>query len=172
MKNLLLSAACLFVLCGWAVAQTKNTANTLKLVEGALGESATIKDVEWLAGSWLGEGLGGVSEEVWSSPQHGTMMGSYRLIVKEKPVFYEMMLMTEKAGTLLLRLKHFDPELIGWEEKDKFVDFKFVKKDGNRIYFSGLTFENADKNTLNIYLALKQKDGTLKEEAFRMKRTR
>lgn len=56
-----------------------------------------------------------------------------------------MMPMTEKTGSLRLRLKHSDPELIAWEEKDKFGDFRFVKKDGNRMYFSGLTFEKIDK---------------------------
>ena len=83
-----------------------------------------------------------------------------------------MMPMTEKTGSLRLRLKHSNPELIAWEEKDKFVDFRFEKKDGNRMDFSGLTFKKIDKRSLNIYLALKQKDGTVKEEVFRMKRTR
>ena len=98
------------------------------------------------------------------------MVGTYRLVKDGKPVFYEMMWLLETEGTLILRLKHFNPDLTGWEEKDKTVDFKFVKKDGNRLYFSGLTFEQASKNELNIYLALRQLDGTLKEEAFKMKR--
>jgi hypothetical protein len=80
------------------------------------------------------------------------------------------MWLLETEGTLILRLKHFNPDLTGWEEKDKSVDFKFVKKDGKYLYFSGLTFERASKDELNIYLALRQRDGTLKEETFRMKR--
>jgi len=98
------------------------------------------------------------------------MVGTYRLVKDGKPVFYEMMWLLENEGTLILRLKHFNPDLTGWEEKDKSVDFKFVKKDVKRLYFSGLTFEQASKNELNIFLALRQRDGSLKEEAFRMKR--
>lgn len=151
--------------------QIKNTENTLKLADGQTGEKAVIADIAWLAGNWIGTGLGGVSEEVWSKPNGGTMIGVYRLIKADKPVFYEMMLMLESEGTLILRLKHFNPSFVGWEEKDKSVDFKFVKKDEKRAYFSGLTFENTNAKELSIFLALRQKDGTLKEEAFKMKRS-
>lgn len=171
MTKLLSIFATIVLFSSFSFGQTRNTTNTLKLDAGASGAAATIKDLAWLTGAWLGEGLGGVSEEMWSAPANGRMMGNYRLEINGKPVFYEFMLMVEMEGTLLLRIKHFNPDMTGWEEKDKSVDFKFVKKDGNRVYFSGLTFENLDKNSLNIYLALKQKDGTLKEESFRLKRT-
>ena len=150
--------------------QVKNTENTLKLVEGQVGEAASIGDMTWLAGSWEGTGLEGQSSEIWSKPAGGMMVGAYRLIKEGKPVFYEAMFLLEQDGTLILRLKHFHSSLVGWEEKDKTVDFKFVKKDGTRVYFSGLTFENAGGKELNIYLALRQKDGKVNEELFKMKR--
>jgi hypothetical protein len=170
MKHLLTITAALLILFVPNYAQVKNTENTLKLAEGQVSEKATIADASWLAGSWRGTGLGGFSEETWSPPEGGIMVGTYRLVKGGKPVFYEMMWLMETEGTLILRLKHFNPDLAGWEEKDKTVDFKFVKKDGKRLYFSGLTFEQASKNELNIYLALRQRDGSLKEEAFEMKR--
>lgn len=163
----------LFVLFGdipSIFAQTKQTDNTIKLDEGKTGEAATVADIAWLAGNWNGTGLGGVSEEIWSKPSGGVMMGTYRLIKDGKPIFYEMMWMVENEGTIALRLKHFHANLVGWEEKDKTVDFKFVKKEGNRFYFSGLTFERKGGKELNIFLALRQKDGTVKEEIFTMKR--
>lgn len=169
-RNILLASLAALVLSVSLTAQVKNTENTLKLGEGEASAKATIADVEWLAGSWLGSGLGGVSEEIWSKPQGGVMMGVYRLIVKDKPVFYEMMMLIEQDGTIVLRLKHFHPNFVGWEEKDKSVDFKFVSKNGNRVNFSGLTFERVDDRNLRIYLALKQKDGSVREELFTMKR--
>ncbi len=169
-KNILLASLAALVLSVSLTAQVKNTENTLKLEEGEAPPKATMAEVEWLAGSWLGSGLGGVSEEIWSKPQGGVMMGVYRLIVKDKPVFYEMMMLVEQEGTIVLRLKHFHPNFVGWEEKDKTVDFKFVSKNGNRINFSGLTFERVDDKNLRIYLALKQKDGSVREELFTMKR--
>jgi hypothetical protein len=170
MKNLLFV---LFVMAAVVIggsAQVKNTENTLKLAEGQSGEKATIADIEWLAGNWIGSGLGGVSEEIWSKPQGGIMMGNYRLIKDGKPIFYEMCWLLENEGTLILRLKHFHADLVGWEEKDKTVDFKFVKKEGKRVYFAGLTFENANDKEMNVFLALRSKDGSVREEIFRMKR--
>lgn len=169
-RTLLLSS---FLLVAFSIcinAQVNNTENTLKLADAKASPKATISDMEWIAGNWLGSGLGGVSEEIWSRPQGGVMIGTYRLIVNDKPVFYEMMMLTEKEGSLILRLKHFDPAFVGWEEKDKTVDFKFVSKSSNRVYFSGLTFERTNSNELRIYLALKQKDGSVVEELFTMKR--
>lgn len=155
-----------------ASAQVKNTENTFKLAEGQMSAKATIADISWLSGAWSGTGLGGVSEETWSKPNNGVMVGTYRLIINNKPIFYEMMWMMEVEGSLILRLKHFSPELVGWEEKDKTVDFKFVDRQGDRMRFSGLTFEKVGDKKLNIYLALRQKDGTLKEERFAMERAK
>ena len=172
MRSLTATLTLFFVLCIPGHAQIKNTENTLKLSEGQVGEKAMIGDMAWLAGSWSGEGLGGISEEMWSAPAGGAMVGTYRLIKGGKPVFYEMCWLLETEGTLVLRLKHFNPDLTGWEEKDKTVDFRFVKKDGKRAYFSGLTFERTSGNELRIYLAMRQKDGTLKEELFTMRAQR
>ena len=158
-----------FSICG--LSQIKHTENTLKLADGQSSPRASIADMAWLAGNWTGTGLDGVSEEVWTKPGGGTMAGTYRLVKDDKPVLYEMMLMIESEGSITLRLKHFTPSLVGWEEKDKTVDFKLVALRGKRMYFSGLTYENAGGKTLNIYLALKQKDGTVHEEVFNLKRT-
>ena len=160
------------MLAAAAGAQVKNTENTVKLAEGAKSAAATIKDVAWLAGNWSGTGMGGVSDETWGTPNNGVMVGTYRLVINNKPIFYEMMWMMEHEGSLILRLKHFSAELVGWEEKDKTVDFRFVNKTGNRVNFNGLTYEQTSENKLTIYLALRQKDGTLKEENFVLTRSK
>ncbi len=153
-----------------ANAQVKHTENTVKLPEGQASEKASLADMAWLAGSWTGTGFGGVNEELWSKPNGGAMVGTYRLIKDGKAVFYEMMMLVEREDSIVLRLKHFNPDFTGWEEKDKSVDFKFVNKAGSRMNFSGLTFDKVSGDKLNIYLALKQKDGSVKEEVFSMTR--
>ena len=170
MKTFITLTALLFVLYFPISAQTKSTENTLRLGEGESGGKARLADMAWLAGGWTGEGLGGVSEEMWSKPAGGAMMGTYRLIKDGKPVFYEMCWLVEQGDTIALRLKHFNADLTGWEEKDKTVDFRFIRKDGNRVYFSGLTFERVSGNRLNIYLALRSNEGSVREEVFRMRR--
>ena len=143
---------------------------TLELKEGEPGGPAKIEDVAWLAGAWTGDGLGGVSEEFWTSPAGGTMTGFYRLVRDNKPAFYEIFIITEVENTLVLKLKHFHPDLTGWEEKDKTVDFRLVKVGKNEAFFDGLTFRKLDDGSLQIFLKLTRKGGEVVEEEFRMTR--
>jgi Domain of unknown function (DUF6265) len=153
-----------------AFAQEKLTERTFRLKAGTPSPSATIKDMAWLAGHWVGEALGGVSEEIWSEPGAGAMMGMYRLIRNGKPVFYELLTIVEENGSLLLRLKHFNPNLTGWEEKLKTIDFPLVAKADGAIHFEGMSFHPQGTDALIVYLAINQKDGTVREEAFPYKR--
>lgn len=153
-----------------AFSQLPLTANTVKLEDGQTGQKATIRDMRRLAGTWHGTGLGGFVEEIYSAPRDGVMMGVFRFLEKEKTVFYETILVLEENGTLAVRLKHFNADFTGWEEKDKNVLFRFVKKGANRMYFEGQTFEFVGRNRLNIYVAINQKDGTMREEVFRYTR--
>jgi len=150
-------------LCG----QVKLTKNTLRLDKSHKSVKADVGLMAWIAGTWTGKGLGGKVEESWSKPKGNVMMGMFRLIQNDKPTFYEFMTFVVKNGTLMLRLKHFTEDMVSWEEKEKTVDFRFIKKESNRYYFQGLTFENVSDNELRIYLALRQKDKTYKEMFFK-----
>jgi hypothetical protein len=152
-----------------ATAQERQTEHTVKLTPGQKPAAATIADMAWLAGHWTGDGLGGVSEEMWTAPHDGVMLGMYRLIRDGKPVFYELLTISEHEGSLLLRLEHFNPDLTGWEDKSETVDFPFVAKTDGRLQFAGLTFM-PDGDRVTIYLAIRGKDGAVREEAFRMTR--
>jgi hypothetical protein len=147
-------------------AQERYTENTLKLSAGNESPASKIGDMAWLAGHWTGEAMGGLSEEIWSAPKSGAMMGMYRFINKDKIIFYELMTIVEEKGSLVLRLKHFNPDLKGWEEKDKTTDFRFVSKKDKAIYFEGITFKPETDKSVNIYLATRHKDGTVSEEVF------
>ena len=73
-----------------------------------------ISDFGWLTGHWIGDGFGGISEEIWSPPKGGTMMGSYRHLDKSENVnFYEFMVIVEENDTIKLKLKHFNTDLTG-----------------------------------------------------------
>lgn len=140
-----------------------------------LGEAksppATLEAAAWLAGHWVGEGLGGVSEEIWSPPAGGAMMGAYRLLSDGKPVFYEFLLLVEENGSLILKLKHFHPDLTGWEEKRDFVDFPLVAVEPGAVHFDGLSFARHADGTLGIYLLLRDRaSGAEREETFRLRR--
>jgi hypothetical protein len=93
------------VMCGASLvaparAQEKQTEHTLKLAAGTKSPPATIADMKWLAGRWVGEALGGVSEEIWSAPNGGSMVGVYR---EEKDKTVDFPLVAVRDG-----LVHFD----------------------------------------------------------------
>ncbi len=145
--------------------QDHETTHTLRLAPGARGAAATLADMTWLIGHWKGTGLGGVSEEIWADPVGGVMMGMYRLVTDGKPSFYEFMHLAEDQGSLTLKLKHFNPDLTAWEEKDRFVSFPLVKLGDKEAFFSGLTFRLLADGKLEIFLALQQ-NGKVREERF------
>lgn len=143
--------------------------NTLALEEGMSSPRAGLDAVAWISGHWEGDALGGVTEEFWTPPLGGSMMFAFKLVVDGEVRFYELGYIREINNTLILQLKHFDRELRGWEEKEETVDFPLVKIEGNRAYFDGMTFENADPHTMNVYLVLEDKEGT-RETLFRYRR--
>lgn len=148
------------------------TANTLRLSPGEKPPPAAIDDMAWLAGRWSGEGLGGLNEETWSPPAGGAMLGMYRLIKDAAPVFCELLALTRSEGSLLLSLRHFHPDLRGWEDGAAPVRMPLVAKQGRRLYFEGITFERSSDDEITIYLAIESRqDASIKEEVFKYTRS-
>ena len=141
--------------------QSKNTANTLALDAKENQQKATIEDMAWLTGSWLGKGFGGTCEEVWSTPRADGMMGMFQMIGDKGVVFYELCQIVEENGSLVLKLKHFNGDLTAWETKEETVDFPLVKMEGTTAWFSGLTYIRTG-DTLHAYVAF-ENDGKVDE---------
>ena len=151
------------------------TPNTIHLRAGEARPAATLEAVRWLAGgTWRGDGLGGASEETWSTPAAGAMMGMFRVVQKdaagaERIGLYEFMNFVETDGTLVLRIKHFNADMTGWEEKEAYLTFRLARVTPDAVQFDGLTFRREAPDRMTIYLALRS-GGELREEAFRMVR--
>lgn len=152
-----------------ATAQSPRTEHTLVLDEGAVGAKASLQDVAWLTGRWVGEGLGGTLEETWSPPLGGAMVATFRLVKGDEPAFYEMCWIRETNGTLEYAVKHFHPDLVGWEEKDKHVTFPLVAIADDAVHFAGLTLAR-DGDACTHYLAMRSNDGSHREVALRYQR--
>lgn len=122
----------------------------------------------WLEGSWVGDGFGGTSEEMWSSPAaDGTMMGVYRHHTGDGQLnFYEFLLLDEEG----MHLKHFSPEFEGWEEKEDYLTFKMISYDEKRIKMKGLTFELTAPDKMEIYLKMTNENDEVRTEVFHMTR--
>ena len=134
-------------------AEERETANTLKAAGPA--PAARIDQAAWLAGRWQAKALGGECEEVWTPPKNGTMLGMFRLHKDGKVAFQEIVNLVEEKGSLTLRLKHFDADLKGWEEKTDTVAFPLVRAEKDRLWFSGLTLERTGADSITVYLAIR-----------------
>lgn len=121
----------------------------------------------WLSGSWVGDGFGGTSEEVWSQPSaDGTLMGVFRHHSADGTInFYEFMVL-DSSG---LRLKHFSPDMVGWETKEENESFNMVRVTKNSIELKGLTYKRISDDEMEISLEMGTKDG-VRTEIFSMKR--
>ena len=129
-----------------------------------------LENIAWIAGSWYGEAFGGQTEEIWSKPSGGSMMATFKLINNGKVTFYEIEVIREVENTLILQLKHFGPDLKGWENKDETVDFPLKEITENKVVFEGMTFEKISQNEMNIYVDIKDKDGKVEVVKFNYKK--
>ena len=155
---------------GLTTGQSKRSARTLTLDDPSKRPSASIQDMAWLSGHWRGKGFGGIVEEAWTPPLGKSMMGMFRFLRDGQLSFMEIVMLKEEAGSLVLKVKHFTSEFVAWEDKEGSIDFPLVRLEPRKAYFNGLTIEMPDDNSLDIYLAMKHKDGTRTEEALRFKR--
>ena len=132
--------------------------NTLKFDSYEGTPEATLSVLNFITGHWQGEAFGGITEEIWSPALGGSMMCVFKLVVEGNVLFYEICTITEEDNTLILRLKHFNRDLKGWEEKEETVDFRLVKVEKNRVYFDEFTFEKVNDNEMNIYVVIQNRD--------------
>ena len=150
--------------------------STLLLVAIAPGDVASdervaIDQFAWLTGHWVGDGFGGVSEEMWTEPKGGAMLGIYRHLKEGQNNFYEFIQLSEEDGTVRLRLKHFNPDMTGWENKEDYVEFPFVSVEPDKAVFKGLVYERVADGGMKVTLTLHDKEKTW-EEVFTFKKIR
>lgn len=118
----------------------------------------SIDDFAWIAGHWRGEALGGAFEETWNPPFGGTMMGMFKFVKDDNVGFYEIITLLKENDTWLVRLKHFDNSLVGWEEKGESMEFPLVSLSDSEAIFDGLKFLKIDENTMHILVTTKHGD--------------
>lgn len=144
--------------------------NTMHLDEGVQSPEASIEELAWLEGHWSADALGGTVEEIWAAPKAGAMMGMFRAERDGEISFYEFFTIREVDESLLLQIKHFQGDLIGWEEKDESVDFPLVKLEEKSVWFDGLTMQMSDENHLIVFVRSENRDGSVSELSFQYRR--
>ena len=157
-RALALTAA-VMMLSPAALAQSRHTEHTFMLDDPQHRPAATLEDVAWLVGAWRGEGFGSTFEEVWNPPSAGSMVGMFKLLDGDAVAFYELLLLVEEAGSITMKVRHFDPDFTSWEEKDDYGQFRFIRAEPDAVHFSSLSFYRIDDSTVHAYLAANFGDG-------------
>jgi hypothetical protein len=98
-------------------------------------------NLSWMAGDWRCEVWGGQGEETWTANVNGQLIGMFRHTKAGQPQFYEFLATEQQGGELVLKMRHFGPDLKAWEEKDKALTWRVVESAANYVLF-----QSADPN--------------------------
>lgn len=95
-----------------------------------------VKGLTFLEGKWAATVEGELWEEVWMAPSGDSAVGICRAIKDGRTFLYEVLTVEQDEGGAVLRLKHFNRALVGWEEKDVAVEVPLVSLTGNEVVFA------------------------------------
>lgn len=166
----LLTAALMAASAPPAAGQTLLTEHTRARDAAATPPAASVEDVAWLTGRWVGEGLGATAEEAWLPPAGGAMAGVFRVVRDGRVEFYEILTLAEESGSLVLTLKHFGADLVGWEEREDTVRFPLVHREDDTLWFDGLTIRRDAPDRMRIWVALSREGEAPREALFTYRR--
>ncbi|MCS5489916.1 DUF6265 family protein [Algoriphagus limi] len=116
-------------------------AQVRNLAEGEKSGKGTVENLDWLVGYWSGTGFGGECEEVWMPEVDGHMVGTFRFWENGQLVFSEFMNLIQDGESVTMKLKHFSPDLEGWEEKEEWTVFQLIELGEQKVWFNGMTIE-------------------------------
>lgn len=145
---------------------------TRSAVPGQAPPPARVADLAWLEGIWEGEGLSGPAREVYSAPMGGQIAGQFTQTRGEGIWFYEIMAIVPAGNSIEYRLKHFNADLTGWEEKDEVQRFALVAVEDGAWYFDGLTIRRDGEDGMVGAVRIDNPDGTSREAVIRYRRVR
>jgi Domain of unknown function (DUF6265) len=133
-----------------------------------------LTDLAWLEGSWEGPGLDGApAVEVYSRSAGGQMIGHFRQLKPDGSImFYELITIGKQNGTLTYALKHFNPDLTGWEERDMVRRFPLSSATGKQWEFSGIVYERTGPDSMAVTVAVDNEGGAKDKLVFQFQRKR
>lgn len=110
-------------------------------------------DLQWFTGLWIGDADELTIEEHWSAARGEVFMGMFRMLREARPAFYEFMTLAIEGDEIILRIKHFNPGLQGWETQDESVIFVLVGLEAGKAIFY-------QRNVPNSKWMIYQKEGS------------
>lgn len=92
-----------------------------------------LSSLEWIIGKWYGENDENEMEEDWHPIMGDAMPGWFRWKKGDSIFLYEFMLFQQVENNVVLKIKHFDSKLVGWEEKESWVEYQAWSATQNKI---------------------------------------
>ena len=141
-----------------------------------LAQSKSLTNLAWMSGRWVDDSGGNLSEEVWTAPSGDSMMGMWRLVAGGKIKIFELLSIQSQGDGIVMRLRHFNPEFVAREDRDKPVELTLVgwnwkgreaRFEGPAVGGSGqvtITYRRSSDDTLACTL---EKEGKKEEFSFR-----
>jgi len=144
------------------------------IIGNSYGQNAvkSINDLSFMAGRWTTTTEWGDMEENWSKPMGNSMMCSYRCVKDGKVIFYEFIVIEQLESGPVMKLRHFNPGNIAWEEKDKPYEYPLMFLEPDRARFerpdkkTALTFERTSADKMLVVLERQDKDGKWIQDEF------
>jgi hypothetical protein len=98
-------------------------------------KGGALADISFIQGHWKATNDGRAVEATWLAPDGDNMVGMMRMMKNGKASMYEILAYEQNPQGLISLVKHFNPGLIGVEEKDKQDRYKFVEASKERAIF-------------------------------------
>jgi hypothetical protein len=145
---------------------------TRKAGEGHVPPPATIADAAWLVGTWSGTGIAGAeAHEDWLPASGSTMVGTFVQETAEGGImFSEHMYLMEEGGSLVVKLKHFNSDLTGWEDKDGMLTFRLIAAEPCALFFNALTYRCDGEGGMVVAVRMRSDGPQPQELLFRFRR--
>lgn len=113
---------------------------------------ATLNDVAWMEGTWVGSrSTGHRVQHIIMNKQLDHMPGFVRSWTNEEFLFYEITTFAEHENGVSYRVKHFNYDLTGWEDRDVVIDRPLLGKSDGVLQFDGITFERVNTDAFIVY---------------------
>lgn len=134
-------------------------------LQAADPRTVKVEDLAWMAGRWVGTMGEDPLEEEWNAPAGGTIMGMFRWMKKDGTTsMYEFLAIEPSPQGPVYYMRHFNPGLIAWEEKDAPFRCPLTASGPREATFAcdgrptKLTFKRTSETTMTV-LVERQKDG-------------
>lgn len=138
----------------------------------------SIARLQFMSGLWVQHHAWGDMEEYWGKPMGDNMVCSYRCVKDGKILFYEFVVIEQTDSVPVMKLRHFKPGNIGWEEKDKPYEYLLTDITASKATFKAadstliMSYERLNSNALQVVLTEKNKEGKWSTEYFNYTRAK